>query len=370
MIKRILFIGVLAILFSCSEAQKNENPDGFTINGKMENTTKGMVYLEMISGQNFIQKQNIEVAEDGEFTFSGKVDQADFYRIRMYDGTSFFLVLDNKEINITGDLKDINNTLKIEGSEDTDLFLKFVKTNTDMNAKMQALQGEYQQRAQNGDQLAQAEFQKVYQESAAKNMGVMMEIVKSNTSSIVAPYLALSLDADNEYEFLKQISAEISAKQDNKYSQQLANKMMSVQSIAVGQPAPEIELPSPDGTTLKLSDLKGKVVLIDFWASWCRPCRAENPNVVRMYDKYKNKDFEIFGVSLDKNKEAWVKAIENDGIEWLQVSDLKFWSSVAAATYQVKSIPRTFLVDKEGNIMAKNLRGAALENMLEKVLGE
>ena len=370
MTQRILFISLLALLFSCSEAQKSENADGFTIKAKIENTTKGMVYLEMINGQNFVQKQNTEVAEDGEFQFTGKVEEADFYRIRLYDGNSFFIVLDNQEINVTADLKNFSNTLKIEGSDDSNLFNEFVKMNADMNAKLQSIQGEYQQRMMNGDQMAQVEFQNVYQDLAKKNMDGMKKMVMDNPSSIVAPYLALSLDADNEFNFLKEVSAKISANQDNKYSKQLEQKVMSVQSVAVGQPAPEIELPSPDGTVLKLSDLKGKVVLIDFWASWCRPCRAENPNVVRLYKKYKDKNFEIFGVSLDKNKDAWVKAIENDGIEWLQVSDLQFWQSIAARAYQVNSIPRTFLIDEEGNIMAKNLRGQALETMLEKVLNK
>lgn len=136
-----------------------------------------------------------------------------------------------------------------------------------------------------------------------------------------------------------------------------------------GAMAPEINLPTPEGENLKLSDLRGKVVLIDFWASWCGPCRRENPNVVRVYEKYKDQGFEILSVSLDRDKARWLKAIEDDGLEWLHVSDLKFWQSEAAKTYGVGSIPYTVLVDREGKIIASRLRGAALENKLAEIFG-
>ncbi|MDW8289051.1 MAG: TlpA disulfide reductase family protein, partial [Flammeovirgaceae bacterium] len=114
--------------------------------------------------------------------------------------------------------------------------------------------------------------------------------------------------------------------------------------------------------------LRGKVVLIDFWASWCGPCRRENPNVVKLYEKYKHKGFEIYGVSLDRDRKAWIEAIKEDGLPWIHVSDLKFWQSEAAKLYNISAIPTTVLLDKEGKIIAKNLRGKALEEAIEKVL--
>ena len=136
----------------------------------------------------------------------------------------------------------------------------------------------------------------------------------------------------------------------------------------IGQKAPELAFQNPEGKTLKLSDLKGKVVLIDFWASWCRPCRMENPNVVKAYNKYHEKGFEIFSVSLDKDKAAWVNAIKQDGLVWAyHVSDLLYWQSQAAQIYGVRSIPATFLIGKDGKIIAKNLRGEALEQALEQI---
>lgn len=141
--------------------------------------------------------------------------------------------------------------------------------------------------------------------------------------------------------------------------------------LALGSVAPDMEYKNPDGKLMKLSDLRGKVVLIDFWASWCRPCRMENPNVVKLYEKYRSKGFDVYSVSLDRDKTSWVNAIKSDNLSWENhVSDLKYWSSAGAKLYGVSSIPSTFLLDKEGRIIGKNLRGAALESKLREIFGE
>jgi peroxiredoxin len=142
-----------------------------------------------------------------------------------------------------------------------------------------------------------------------------------------------------------------------------------MKATAIGQPAPEIALPDPDGKIVKLSSMKGKYVLVDFWAKWCGPCRQENPNVVRVYNKYKDKGFTVFGVSLDRKREDWLQAIEQDQLTWTHVSDLKYWQSEAAKTYNITAIPFSVLLDPNGIIIDKNLRGAALERRLEQLLG-
>jgi len=154
----------------------------------------------------------------------------------------------------------------------------------------------------------------------------------------------------------------------SKYTSELKVTLESVAPLEVGGLAPEIQLKGLDGKEIKLSSLRGKIVLIDFWASWCGPCRRENPNVVNLYNNYKSKGFEIFGVSLDDNEDKWKGAIQKDGLTWIHVSDLKGWQSAAAQTYQVSSIPFTVLLDRNGRIIAKGLRGSDLESKMAELL--
>lgn len=149
----------------------------------------------------------------------------------------------------------------------------------------------------------------------------------------------------------------------------VAAKVKNIQALMVGNVAPNISSKTPEGPTMALEDLRGKVVMIDFWASWCRPCRAENPNVVKAYNKYSSAGFEILGVSLDKDRNKWLGAIAADGLTWKHISDLGGWGSQPAAAYGVSSIPATFLLDREGKIIAKNLRGPALESKLAEIFG-
>jgi peroxiredoxin len=156
---------------------------------------------------------------------------------------------------------------------------------------------------------------------------------------------------------------------DNEFVKHIDGRLRSV--LVAGMDAPDIVMADPDGKERKLSDLQGKVVLVDFWASWCRPCRMENPNVVRLYQKFHDKGFEVFSVSLDKDYDSWVRAIKDDGLVWENhVSDLKYWSSAAGRLYGIASIPSTVLVGPDGKILARNLRGRELENKLEEIFNE
>jgi peroxiredoxin len=149
----------------------------------------------------------------------------------------------------------------------------------------------------------------------------------------------------------------------------LQTNLTRMKSRMVGGEAPDFAQNDPDGNPIQLSDLRGKVVLLDFWASWCGPCRRENPNVVKLYEAYKDKGFEILGISLDKDKGRWLQAIEKDGLKWLHVSDLKGWKNEVGQLYGVSSIPHTVLLDAEGRIIAQKLRGPALEQKVAEILG-
>ena len=156
---------------------------------------------------------------------------------------------------------------------------------------------------------------------------------------------------------------------ENEFVKHLDSRLQT--ALFAGMEAPDIALPDRDGNTRRLSDLRGNVVLIDFWASWCRPCRLENPNVVRLYHQYHDKGFEIFSVSLDNSRDAWLKAIGDDHLEWPNhVSDLRGWSSAGGRLYGIQSIPSTVLVDRNGNILARNLRGQELENKLKEIFAQ
>ena len=178
--------------------------------------------------------------------------------------------------------------------------------------------------------------------------------------AIIKLFIEVQLEQENV--FRKQMAAEYP---DNQRVKSFLASLPKL-GLQIGDKAPDIFLPDTSANFMKLSSLKGKVVLLDFWASWCGPCRRENPNVVRLYEKYKDKGLVILSVSLDENKQNWINAIKKDRLSWLHVSDLRGWKSIAAASYGVQSIPQMYVIDKDGNIIAKNLRGAELDRFFEQ----
>jgi len=199
----------------------------------------------------------------------------------------------------------------------------------------------------------------------------MKEYILKNGKSVVAAYLAISNAYAYSLEDLKAINKAMDPSVANSaYVKKLAEREIILGKVEPGQPAPEFTLNDTTGNPISLSSLKGKVVLVDFWASWCGPCRAENPNVVAAYKRFSSKGFTVFGVSLDTDKDKWLQAIAKDGLTWPHVSDLIGWDNAAAKQYGVMSIPASYLLDKEGKIIASNLRGEELVKKLEELLGK
>ncbi|MDB5262828.1 MAG: alkyl hydroperoxide reductase, partial [Adhaeribacter sp.] len=279
-------------------------------------------------------------------------------------------VIDTQRIEVAADAKDMRQTYSVKGSKESSQ----LKTMLTMLDKIQANGANLQKRfaaAQNAGQtdslpVLQQKFMAMQKQNAAQ----IKNIIRTNPKSVVSAFATLSLiNPDEEFAFADSMATTFNQTlPDSKYTKALTTKLSGLRNLALGQPAPDISLPTPDGKSVALSSLRGKYVLIDFWASWCGPCRQENPNVVRMYNLYKDKGFEIFGVSLDESKDKWLKAIAMDKLTWPHVSDLKGWESSAAKLYNIQAIPQTLLLDKEGNIIAKNLRGPSLEEKLASLM--
>jgi thiol-disulfide isomerase/thioredoxin len=305
-------------------------------------------------------------------TFKGQVkDQGAFYLVNFFDTPKpqkVLVILEGGEtIDIVAD--GINNE---DGKGDFTLkgdypnvkyMLELLAISKEMEAKVRKWNQEIQV-DQKQEKRIQAEFTQAQAASTAK----IKALIPLMGSHLVALWATNFLPAEKEMASLVEIADRLSkARPTHPQVQQFVNNLQRLQGVNEGAMAPEINLATPAGPTLALSSLRGKYVLIDFWASWCGPCRRENPNVVKTYATYKDKGFEIFGVSLDQNREAWLKAIETDKLVWKHVSDLQYWNSAGAQAYQVNSIPQTFLVDPTGRIIAKGLRGAALDNYLAKL---
>ena len=212
--------------------------------------------------------------------------------------------------------------------------------------------------------------QQKYMQLVKKYNDQIATLLVENTPSLAVINLLQQniLDKDMYYSTYVQVAEKLK-KEWPDYSQadNFVSYVDKMKLLAVGQPAPEISLPNPEGKIVPLSSMKGKYVLVDFWAKWCGPCRQENPNVVNAFQKYKDKGFTVYGVSLDRNREEWLQAIQQDKLTWTHVSDLKYWQSEAAKTYNITGIPFSLLLDPNGVIIAKNLRGAALHQKLEEI---
>ena len=355
--RNLLATLVLAVtIFACHMAK-----DEFSIKGAIAGVETGKVYLQKIVDG---RPQSIDTAiiVDGKFAFKGKMPIPDLRILRLnekdYLGVIF---LDNSNVKIVAS-KDSLHASKITGSPTQDIFKLYLTEVDQMNKAVEKLKTQSQAALSKGntdeankigiDYTAMMDNMKVY----TKNF------VKEHSQSAVSPYITLmqlapQLEGAELDSIIAKFPAEIS---QSEYVIKLKEITQGMKKTAVGAVAPDFTMNDPEGKPISLASLRGKVVLIDFWASWCGPCRKENPNVVRLYQKYHAKGFEILGVSLDRSKDEWIKAIREDQLSWLHVSDLQFWQNNAARLYSVKEIPQSFLLDKEGKIIAKGLRGDQL----------
>lgn len=372
--KSILIISALAFV-ACS-GNKNKRTSGFELQGNLTNSRGEIIYLEKLATQVPQKVDSCVIADNGNFSFDNFTPEIGFYRILINNQNFGMLVLDSTDkVTINGDAKDIGNTYKVEGSPETKLFLEYNELAKHNRSKIDSLQQAFQlamhtvkMDSLRVDSLSKV-FEKPYNELMESFSLVMSEKIKANSTMFSSIMAVQPLDPEKYSDVYKLLDDGLMSKFSNNENVKMFHQVVQrLTASKNGETAPEINLPDQNGNPVALSSFKGKVVLIDFWASWCGPCRREMPNVVAAYKKYKSKGFEIYGVSLDREKQDWLDAIKKDGITWTQVSDLKYWECEAAKLYNVQGIPYTVLLDKDGKIIAKNLRGAELDKKLAEVL--
>ncbi len=365
----LIAIGIIFIGFSCDTAS-SVREKGVRISGKIENPEKtGVIVLEALNENDFKVVDTVTLEVDSTFHIAYEVPESNLYRLKLYEKQAVFFILNPTDEDITVNVgKDFENGFEVIGSKDTDDFMDIQKTAAEMQNYGQQFMPQLMQAQQAGNQQAVDSLQAIVMDKQRSIREVVKTKISDMGTSVAAILATQLLDPSEDVEFLKELADKFRKEApDNKMAAQFISQIDKLSVTAIGSMAPEIDLPTPDGNNVKLSSLRGNYVMIDFWAAWCRPCRAENPNVVKAYNKYHDKGFEVYGVSLDKTKEKWVAAIAKDGLIWTQVSDLQYFNSVAAAAYGITGIPATVLIDKEGKIIAKNLRGAALEAKLAEI---
>lgn len=369
----IPFFIILLTLISCKEEQSH---NGFIINGQIDGPSKNYK-AKLISFNN--NKEVIldsTTVVDGKLTLKGNVDSPDLHYLAI-DGLAGFMpiMVENEKMEVTLYKDSLQRSL-VKGSKENDL-LKIYHDDSEMLKMKNAKFGrKYRTAQEDSDSLkmeeTKAEFNKLIEETNAKHI----QLIKDNTQLVTSAailgniLMAKGISKDEAENIFNTFSKEVI---DSKFGKAI-NEILTKASTEVGDVAPDFSAPNPEGNLITLSDIKGKVTIIDFWAAWCGPCRKENPNVVKVYEKYKDKGLEIIGVSLDGTprqkdpKAAWMEAIEKDNLTWHQVSNLNYFNDPIAKLYNIQAIPATYILDSEGVIVAKNLRGAALDNRIGELL--
>ena len=362
--KRILLFWILSCSFFAN-AQDFE----LTVHANQV-AAQRKIYLEWINGRGQAVKIDSLLPDaNHQVIFKGKVlDQGGFYLINFFDVPNpqkVLVILEGGEkVFVQADGRNAPEkagTFQIKSDAPNIVFMNqlFALTNA-LQGKVEAWTKELQDKP--GEQ---ARIQKAFDVAQQEQFAKIKALIPSMGTNLVALWATNFLPADKEFATLEEIAERFKKVRPNHPQvKPFLENIKRMKGVSIGSEAPEIALPSPTGEIKRLSDYRGKYVLIDFWASWCGPCRRENPNVIKTYAAFKDKGFEIFGVSLDQEKSAWITAIQKDSLTWPHVSDLQYWNSVAAQAYQVSSIPMTYLVDPKGNIVAKGLRGDSLNQFL------
>jgi peroxiredoxin len=363
--KKIAYLFAAALLIAACSTEPH-----YVVTGSITDGDSVMVVLQKRVGTETVVLDSAMVLK-GKFVIKGGAvdypEQVQLIARGKRAAKTFYL--ENAKIFITAHIDSLNKAV-VTGSVTEEEVKALAEQMKPINESNQTMNIEYRSASEAGDTAKMNSLRPQLIANSDKIGEINLEFVKANTASFHAPMLlrsmSYSMDAEEIEGYLNSFTPEVAA---SKVATDLADRVAIMKTVAVGQKAPDFTLNDPDGNPVSLySKLGPKLLLVDFWAAWCGPCRAENPHVVAVYQEFNKKGFDVFGVSLDRTKEDWVKAIADDKLTWSHVSDLQYWNSAAAKLYAVNSIPASFLLDENGIIIAKNLRGDDLLNKVKEIL--
>jgi len=364
----VLTFCMALVVISCVDGQ------GYVITGEAEGADGKTVSLKLFRNLQPVEVSNTTV-QAGKFTLKGTTPYPEFCMLYVDNQGPVQFFVENSNIRILIDMQNISQS-KVTGSKENEVFMEFMDGLERYAQQQKHLNDSYvalsTSNIASSDALANIRAQA--EKLNAERTSFMVNHVQKHAGKISTAFIvSTSLMQVMNWAQLEQTAKDFDAKtEQSQWVKMLNDHVASQKRTAIGQPFSDITLKTPDDQPISISDYagKGKYVLLDFWAAWCGPCRQANPQVVALYKRYKEKGFEIVGISLDQTKEAWVKAIKDDNLTWPHMSDIKFWESAAAKLYSVSSIPHTVLLDKDGKIIAKGLHVEALAAKLAEIFGE